>query len=91
MCLQCVHVCVSRVHVWEFCMFLECLCVNSLCLLCGMCVSSGCVCLPVGHVCGMCEFCVCMCGVSASEFCVSVVRVCHQGVCVRPMYVSARL
>ena len=25
----------------------------------GMCVSAGCVCLPVGHVCGGCEFCVC--------------------------------
>lgn len=72
---------VSRVSVCKFSMF----------AVSGMCVSVGCVRLPVGHVCGMCEFCVCMCGVSASEFCMSVVRVCHQGVCVRPMYVSARL
>ena len=52
-----------------------------------MCLQDVCVCLWDMYV-----GCVnSMCGVSASEFCVSVVRVCRQGVCVRPMYVSARL
>lgn len=88
-----VCVCVSWVHVWELCMFLERLCVNSLCLLCEwyVCVRRMCV-----FACGTCMWgvwvpCVWMHGVSASEFCVCVVRVCHQGVCVRPMCASARL
>lgn len=86
-CVQCVRVCVLGVCLGV--LFL--VCKFSVCGVSGMCVSAGCVCLPVGHVCGGCEFCVCMHGVSARVLCMCGEGMSSGCVCERPMCVSARL